>query len=92
MKQDIVKRRFRFYGMVLICSLCVLLLFLSHRLVTSTSVESYPFQYGRSIDNWNNKEIGKTESDTFLNMADYNMIADVLNVVKIQRRLVAHEM
>ena len=45
-KQDIVKRRFRFYGIVRICSLCVLLLFVSHRLVTSTSVEYYPFQYG----------------------------------------------
>ena len=47
---------------------------------------------GRSIDNWNNEEIGITENDSFLNTADYNMTADILNGVKIKRRFVAQEM
>lgn len=88
-------RKFSLFGIILVCSVFLLILFVSHRLVTSTSLEHSPFQsIGRTIQSWSMvNEIGeKIDNSAFLNPFEDNITAEILSVVSEQRQIIAQEM
>lgn len=88
-------KKFSLLGVVLVCSVFLLILFVSHRLVTTTSFEHSPLQsIGRTIQSWSvvNEVNEKIDGSYFLNLFDDNVTAEIISVINEQRRLIAQEM
>ncbi|XP_034234608.1 carbohydrate sulfotransferase 6-like isoform X1 [Thrips palmi] len=72
-------------GLLLACSLCLLLLAVSHRLVTSNALERTPFlAIGRTIQSWSSAELEA--------WAGANRSLDMEGVIQQQRLVIAEEM
>lgn len=88
-------RRFSLLSVVLVCSVFLLIIFVSHRLVTSTSFEHSPLQsIGRTIQSWsmNNEINDKIDGTEFLNPYEDNVTAEIFSAISEQRKLIAQEM
>lgn len=88
-------RRFSLLGIILVCSVLFLILFVSHRLVTYPSFERSPLQsIGRTIQSWSmgSEMSDKMEGTEFLNPFEDNITAEILSVISEQRKLIAQEM
>lgn len=73
------------FGLLLACSLCLLLLAVSHRLVTSATLERTPFlAIGRTIQSWSSAELEAWGSP--------NHSLNMESVIGQQRLLIAGEM
>ncbi|KAE8749405.1 hypothetical protein FOCC_FOCC003919 [Frankliniella occidentalis] len=75
-------------GLLLACSLCLLLLAVSHRLVTSNALDRAPFlAIGRTIQSWSSSEL-----ESWGGAGGANRSLDMEGVIKQQRLVVAEEM
>lgn len=82
-------RRFNAFSVFLIGSVFLLILFVSHRLVISGSLEDSSFQsIGRTIQSWSANDVDRQD----FSQQDENVTSDINAVVSEQRRLVAAEM
>ena len=88
-------RRFSVLGVILVCSVFLLILLVSHRLVTSTSFENSSLNsFGRTIQSWSlgNEINDKSDGSDFFNIFEDNITAEIINVISEQRKLIAQEM
>lgn len=82
-------RRFSAFSVFLVGSVFLLILFVSHRLVISGTLEESSFQsIGRTIQSWSVNDVDRQEVLTI----DDNVTTDINVVVAEQRRLIAMEM
>lgn len=85
-------KKLSFFGVILVCSVFLLILLISHRLVTSTSFEYSPLQsIGRTIQSWKNLEDGVDKSDPS-NLYDDSFQAEILQTITNQRKKIEIEM
>ncbi|XP_023716466.1 carbohydrate sulfotransferase 5 isoform X2 [Cryptotermes secundus] len=77
------RRRFNAYSVALVCSVCLLMLIVSHRLVNSAALDRAPFlDISRTFQSWSNSEMEP----------ENNFTSEIEEVVSEQQRLIAEEM
>ncbi|KAK6620745.1 hypothetical protein RUM43_011040 [Polyplax serrata] len=94
-RQSTMMKKFSFFGIVLVCSVFVLIIFVSHRLVTNTSFEYMPFQsIGRTIQSWSAVEdiSDRGDNSLFYSLVEENHTLEILSVINEQRAKIRKEM
>lgn len=88
-------KKFSLFGIILVCSVFLLIIFVSHRLATSSSFEYLPFQtIGRTIQSWSviDDISSKNDNSLFYNILEENLTLEILAVINEQRHKIQNEM
>lgn len=93
-KRSTMLRKLSFFGVILVCSVFVLI-FISNRLILSSTFEYINFQnYGKPNQTWSLlEESSEKEVNTlFYTLSEENITAEITSVVNEQREKIKNEM